>query len=342
MTVRYVVAGPTRHGVVRHALQLGASDPFLTQTMVRVPSEVSGQEPPGLREAVPPGSTAFLHVTDRLFGPSPEDAAATIRALADGRTLALSLHDVPQVSEGDEWYRRRRAAYAEFAEVATQLVVASEFERALLAACIDDPEDVDAVMQKTTVAPLPLETAGSRHPVPHGASAEIAVLGYLYPGKGVEDVIDAAATMAADGRVVSVVNYGAAAEGHEDLVGQLQDRAGRSGVGFRVTGYLEDDELALALAGAGVPVAPHRHISASGSVNSWIAAGRRPIVRRGGYSVEVAERLPGALVLADSLHDAITAAVDDPGSTRLDPTTWVGPTWAQAARQHAHILRGLS
>ena len=26
MTVRYVVAGPTRHGVVRHALRLGASD----------------------------------------------------------------------------------------------------------------------------------------------------------------------------------------------------------------------------------------------------------------------------------------------------------------------------
>ena len=54
-----------------------------------------------------------------------------------------------------------------------------------------------------------------------------------------------------------------------------------------------------------------------------------------------AERLPGALVLADSLHDAITAAVDDPGSTRLDPATRVGPTWAQAARMHADILRSL-
>jgi hypothetical protein len=139
-----------------------------------------------------------------------------------------------------------------------------------------------------------------------------------------------------------VVNSGAAAQGHEDLEARLLDRAGRSGVVFRVTGFIEDDELAAALAGAGVPVAPHRHISASGSVNSWIAAGRRPIVRRGGYSVEVAERLPGALVLADSLHDAISAAVDDPGSTRLDPTTRVGPTWAQAATVHADILRRLS
>jgi glycosyltransferase involved in cell wall biosynthesis len=342
MTVRYVVAGPTRHGVVRHALRLGASDPFLSRALVRVPSEVSGHEPPGLRDALPPGSTVFLHVTDRLFGTSPEEAAATVRALAAGSTLALSLHDVPQASEGKEWYQRRRDAYAEFASAATQLVVASEFEKALLAACVDDPEGAGAVMRKTTVVPLPLETAASRHPVPDGASAEIAVLGYLYPGKGVEDVIDAAATMAACGRVVSVVNYGAAAEGHEDLVGQLRDRARRAGVCFRVTGYLGDDELAVALAGAGVPVAPHRHISASGSVNSWIAAGRRPIVRRGGYSVEVADRLPGALVLADSLHDAITAAVDDPGSTRLDPATRVGPTWAQAAQIHADILRGLS
>ena len=342
MTVRYVVAGPTRHGVVRHALHLGASDPFLSQTLVRVPAEVSGHEPPGLRDAVPPGSTALLHVTDRLFGASPEGAAATVRALAAGSTLALSLHDVPQVSEGEEWYRRRRGAYAEFVSVATQLVVASEFEKALLAACVNDADDVEAVMRKTTVVPLPLETAALRHPVQGGDAAEIAILGYLYPGKGVEDVIDAAATMAADGRVVSVVNFGAAAEGHEDLVGHLEARAGRAGVGFRVTGYLEDDELAEALAGAGVPVAPHRHISASGSVNSWIAAGRRPIVRRGGYSVEVHERLPGALVLADSLREAITAAVDDPGSTHLDPATRVGPTWAQAAVAHADILRGLS
>ena len=55
-----------------------------------------------------------------------------------------------------------------------------------------------------------------------------------------------------------------------------------------------------------------------------------------------ANRLPGALVLANSLHDAITAAVDDPGSTRLDPATRVGPTWAKAATMHAVILRGLS
>ena len=71
MTVRYVVGGPTRHGVVRHALRLGASDPFLSQALVRVPSEVSGHEPPGLRDALPPGSTAFLHVTDRLFEDQP-------------------------------------------------------------------------------------------------------------------------------------------------------------------------------------------------------------------------------------------------------------------------------
>ena len=229
MTVRYVVAGPTRHGVVRHALRLGASDPFLSRALVRVPSEVSGHEPPGLRDALPPGSTAFLHVTDRLFGTSPEEAAATVRALAVGSTLALSLHDVPQASEGKEWYQRRRDAYAEFVSAATQLVVASEFEKGLLAACVDDPESVAAVMRKTTVVPLPLETGGSRHPVPDGDSAEIAVLGYLYPGKGVEDVIDAAASMAADGRVVSVVNYGAAAEGHEDLVGQLGTEPGGPG-----------------------------------------------------------------------------------------------------------------
>lgn len=341
MTLRYVVVGPERHGVVQHALRLAEADPRLAEAMVRVPAEVSGHTPAGLGAAVPAGSTAMLHVTDRLFGSSPEEAASVLRPLARGSRLALSLHDIPQPAEGVDWYRRRRAAYAEFASLAARVMVASEFEKGLLAACLNVDADRARVLSSVAVVPLPIEVDAWPATRGVGSADEIAVLGYLYPGKGVEDVIDAAAVLAGQGIEMTVTNLGSAAEGHEALVTELADRAARVGVRFRVTGYLPDDELSQALSGAVVPVAPHRHISASGSLNRWVAAGRRPIVRRSGYAAEHERRLPGTIVLTDSLVDGIRAALDDAGSTWLADSTRVGPTWAKAAGRHARILERL-
>ena len=45
-----------------------------------------------------------------------------------------------------------------------------------------------------------------------------------------------------------------------------------------------------------VPLAPHTHVSASGSINSWIAAGRRPLVPAGRYVSELDRRLPGSVL----------------------------------------------
>ncbi|MEO8830464.1 hypothetical protein [Lapillicoccus sp.] len=341
MTGRHVVVGPARHGVVLHATRLAAAHPALEAATLIVPAETSGRTPAGLGDAVPPGSTAFLHVTDRLFGSDPEQSAQVIRELGSRAVLGLSLHDVPQPAEGEQWYLRRRAAYREFALLATVLVVASNFEKTLLLACLDPGDDAQTVAERTRVIPLPVERLRSAGPRVHTEGSDVAVLGYLYPGKGLEDVIDAAARLRSRSRRVTVTNYGAAAQGHSDLVGELTARARSVGVEFLVTGYLTDGELAQALGSAGVPVAPHRHISASGSLNTWAAAGRRPIVRRGGYADELDARLPGAVVLADSLEVAIEDALDDPGSTWLQPSTVLGPTWTDAAEAHLRAMAEL-
>jgi len=331
----YLVVGPDRHGVVQHALRLAGSAPVLADALVRAPSV----------SAVSPCGPVLVHVTDRLFGRSPEEAADRVVALAETATLCVSLHDVPQAGEGAAWSARRRTAYGRIAAAATHLIVASESERLLLAACVDG--DPTALAARTSVIPLPVEegpaTAGRRADGrPRGespASVDIGVLGFLYPGKGVEELIDAAAGLAG---AVGVTNYGAAAAGHEDLVGALRARADRAGVPFRVTGYLSERDLRTALRRSDIPVAPHRHVSASGSINTWLECGRRPLVADGPYTRELAQRLPGAVTLTTDLRAGLSRARDEPDSTWLGPEVRLGPSWAEAAHAHARILAGLA
>lgn len=343
---RYLVVGPPRHGVVVHALRLAAADDRLGRALVRLDSP-AGSEPRGLDDAVLPGAAVLVQVTDRLLGPTPEHAATVVERLATRARLGLVLHDVPQPAEGGDWYARRRVVYARLVASAARIVVASGSEADTLAADTTDPGEV---RRRTVVVPLPVERsagagsapdAGPVAPDPVDAGADLAVLGFLYPGKGVEDAIDVAAALTTPGRPVSVTNYGAAAEGHADHVGALERYAADRGVRFRVTGYLTDDALRRVVLAADVPLAPHRHISASGSVNTWLEHGRRPVVRSSPYVVELARRLPGSVTPADDLHAAVVAALADPGSTRLAPGVVVGPSWAEAAAAHVEVLEAL-
>ncbi len=148
------------------------------------------------------------------------------------------------------------------------------------------------------------------------------MLGWVYPGKGHAEVVRACA-----GLPVTVRALGEVSGGHDDLVPELAELAAGLGVGFEVTGWLDDDELAAHLDAVAVPVAAHRHVSASGSMNSWIAARRRPLVMAGTYAHEMAQLRPGTLTpVADGdLARAVAAALADPGSTRLGPSVDTAP-----------------
>lgn len=307
--VTVVVAGPAEHGVVRHGLELAdaAGVPVLHfADAAELDAAVAGDTLP---EAI------HVSFTDALFG-GTAGAPDRIRRLARGRTLWLGLHDVPQEGEGADRVARRRACYAEVTAAADGVVVNSRHE----ASCLGAGTSPHVIPLPVPVLPQPA--------VPPGA--DIAVFGFLYPGKGVGDVIDAAAGHPG----LRVVNIGGVSEGHGDLAAELAARATAAGVDFHVTGHVPDDEVPALLAAAGVPVVAHRHISASGSLNSWLGAGRRPIAVDGPYVREIAERWPGHLTVVDrgGLADAIRAALADPGSTRAPgPVAW---GWADVARAH--------
>lgn len=345
----YVVVGPARHGVVAHALRLADASPRLSRALVRV--EHSDDEMPGrLADLLGGVDGALLQVTDRLFGADAGAAADVLVRLAGVAPLAVVLHDVPQPGEGEGRLERRRSAYGRIAVAARHVVVSSEHERALLSACVTDAHDRERLLARTTVLPLPVERAADLDsatgadglvPLAHSAAHDIGVLGFVYPGKGVDDVIDAAAVLRRRGHDVGVTNYGAAADGHADVVDTLHRRADAVGVPFAVTGYLPEPDLVRALQRTDVPTAAHRHISASGSVGTWLSVGRRAVVTRGAWVAELEQRHPGSVVIVDSLVDGLEPALRHPDRTRLATGVRRGASWADTAAAHVLVLEAL-
>ena len=358
--VHVLAVGPADHGVVKHGLELAAAAgaPVLRFDDAAELDAALATD----REGVSPLPGA-IHVafTDALFG-GPAEAPRRIRELARGRRLWLGLHDVPQEGEGAERLARRRACYAAACDggipgdgAIEGTVVNSDHEKRCLAAA--------GVADSPVVIPLPIpdmRETDSHGTDPNGhrdttagidraaavdapgtviggtGTPVIGVFGFLYPGKGVEDVIDAAAALTSP---VEVVNIGGVSDGHEHMVDDLTARARDAGVGFRVTGHIADADLPGALAAVDVPVTAHRHISASGSLNSWLGVGRRPIAVAGDYVAETAARWPGHLYVVDrgNLAGAIADALADPASTWADaPVEW---SWADVAAAHREAWR---
>jgi hypothetical protein len=295
---------------------------------------------------------AHLLFPARLWGPSPSAAADVVEHLADTTALTVTLHDLPQPSDGERNLRRRGEAYGRVVAAARGVVVNSEHERALLREWVGFDGPVEVI-------PLPVD----RHPSPTGRTrsagrpapdGDVAVIGFFYPGKGHAEVVAAVAGLAAarpdaagdrdnsgatrpDADATGVVALGRASSGHEAELQQLVDEAAALGVPFGATGYLDDATLLDRARRASVPVAAHQHVSASGSIATWIAAGRRPLVPDTRYSREMAALRPGTLTLYPDggLAAAIATALADPASTWLDDDARTLPGLDEVADAYA-------
>lgn len=304
-----IALGPPAHGVTRFAVECAqaAGAPLLEVADVA--------ELPASLAALPdhrPPQPVHLHVTDPLFGPTPEDAAAVIEHLARDRPVAVTLHDVPQPAEGGERCRRRGRGYQRIAAVAGLVVVSSEHERTL---CADAGIEVDAVI------PLPVPAlAVPERLVPDARS--VGVFGFLHPGKAVDVVAEAVAHLAAAGdEQVTLRLVGQPADGHEEYVRAALGTVRAAGGRAEMTGRVDDDELARSLGEVTVPVALFRNVSASGSLNTWAAAGRRPVTTDSAYTREIEHDRPGSLLLAEEadLAGQLRRLLDDPAVTRREP-----------------------
>ncbi len=316
------VGGPPRHGVVRYSRDLARVALASTVPTIVVES----------LDALVPGRPTHLHFTDRLFGESPDRAATAFEELAAIVPLAVTLHDVPQASDGAGNLARRADCYRRVTAAARGVVCNSSHELAFL-------DDLGIVETDPRPQVIPLGAPPvSRAPREDAFDSVVALVGFVYPGKGHREVVEAVARLrgGVDGGL-DVVALGAASAGHDADVVALADHAARLGVSFTTTGFLPDDELLDRCARAAVPIAAHQHVSASGSILAWLAAGRRPLVVDSRYSREMAGLRPGTLTVyaPDGMDAAITAALDDPGSTLLPPTCRTAPHLTESFAAYA-------
>ncbi|WP_423922516.1 hypothetical protein ACPEEZ_02895 [Frigoribacterium sp. 2-23] len=352
-TPSLIVAGPAGHGVSDYARDL-ADRVVALDPSTRVARTDGLDQLTAALAAVP---RAHLNVTDKILGTSPEDAAENLERLAASTPLTLTLHDLPQTSDGERNLPRRRAAYARFVAAAHGVVVSSEHEGALFEQFL---ATVDPALPRPRVIPLgtrpgaPFDGSGTgrRHDgtadTPAAATLTVVIAGFVYPGKGHVDAIEAAGLL---GRRLGeaaphlrVLALGAASRGHDDDVDRLREHAARLGVAFEITGHLDDDAYERAFRQPGVPLVAHRHFSASRSLLDWAEQGRRALVIDGRYTREAAALRPGTIELYDGddpavLADHLDRAWRDPRTTRLAAGTTLAPTLDDVAAEHVRWWR---
>ena len=356
-SVRYVVLGPEEHGVTRHAEALAKA---VAGQIVRLPGENPVAELTGLFETPTSGSSSnnvsdsagvHLHVTDHLLGRDAETIEKSIAALRAAKApIHLTLHDIPQPGEGAERCARRSRIYADLVALAETVQVCSEHEKALLRNAIG------ADAERAHVVRLPVDVAGEGEgdgavgdsidapASPDSDTAQhrnnrptVAALGFIHPGKHPEQLIDLAAGIGGAARFI-----GGPSEGHETAVDDVVAYGAQRGVDVSITGYLSDEEMDREIAHADIPVAAYRHISASGSIGRWVAAGRRPIVLNEPWAREFAGHAPWALTVVDSneLADAVARAAADPSSTWTSGAREGLLSTEQAARAQEAVIVG--
>lgn len=282
MMPTHLIVGPASHGVTRYALDLAAA---LDAPVIR--EETVGSAP--LPE--------FVHVafTDHLFGDSPAAAVdALLDRVGDSR-VSVSFHDIPQPEEGRERFERRAAAYQRLAAAADVAVVNSEHE----ARFFDAP---------VSMIRLPIPTIDSPYDPEPGT---VGILGFLYPGKGHEQLIEVLR-----GTGYQLRFLGSVSSGHEDWARSLEADAD-------ITGWLSDADLAAEMGRIQVPVCAHRHFSASGSLMTWLGAGRHVLASDSDYTREIDAWLPGRITRVEpgawrAAVDAFAAAPPPP----LDPPAY--------------------
>ena len=343
--------GPDDNGIPRVARQLADAATDLGFAGV-VLHETDPTRMTELVDRLPPTARLLhLHVNDWLFADALTDPDSAVTALvqhlrARRIRLAVTLHDLPQLSDGHALYQRRSNTYRRIVGAAAGVVVSSEHERVLLSealtdAATDRSSRPAAGPVPVGVIPLPIDPMlPALEALEPNEPSTVGIFGYLYPGKGHREVLEELVGMDPP---LDVVAVGRASDRHTELVGELTAVADRSGISFRCTGYVPDADLPQQLRQVTVPLAPHTHVSASGSINSWIAAGRRPLVPAGRYVAELEQRLPGAVWIYQSgeLRRNLEHALAHPELTWLPTGLDVGPTTPMVAARYLEWLRQL-
>jgi hypothetical protein len=344
-----LIVGPAGHGVAAYAADVASALRTLdARTGVAHAEKVT--DAIGIADGA---SRVHLHVTDRLLGRSPEEAAEHVERLAASTHLTLTVHDVPQTSDGTP-LPRRISAYSRFLAAAHATAVNSRHEQRLVEEFLPNapvPHAIPLGSRRAVSPPVPRACGERDADESSSRSLVVLIAGYVYPGKGhaqaIEATADAAGSLRAAGEAVGDVvvrAIGRASAGHESDVAVLRADAERRGVRFEVTDFLPDDVFAARISEDGIPLAAHAHVSASRSMLDWVEAGRRPLVVASRYAEEMRLLRPGTIALYEPsrLASRLIEAWQEPARTWLKPGLRLTPTLVDAAEDYLTWWAGAS
>ncbi len=284
--VTHLIAGPDHHGVTAYALRLAEQTGGAVLRVGR-DGPVTDAE---LADLTTPPGPVHATFTDHLWGTDPDDAAARVLGLRTDRLghprqVSVSLHDIPQPQEGEDRFARRARAYRRLVDGVDLAVTNSRHEAAFF-------DGVGGALVEVIHLPLPAPPGDVGDVGGAGPTPLVGMLGFIYPGKGHDEIIRSLA-----GTGLPLQALGGFSAGHENMAQQLGGLAADHGVEFSATGYLPEEDLHQRMRRVGVPVCAHRHYSASGSLMEWLALGRRVLVSDSPYTREMAQLWPEHVVI---------------------------------------------
>lgn len=155
---------------------------------------------------------------------------------------------------------------------AGRLVVCSEQERVTLQSAVASPH-VRVIPHFVEERPILPSSDDARRKLGLEGFRIVTLLGYIHPRKGHRLALEAFARLPAE---FVLVFAGDAPRGGEQFLQRLLARAQELGIRdrVRVTGYLDEDTLDDYIAATHVPVCPFSAVAGSGSMSTWISAGR--------------------------------------------------------------------
>jgi glycosyltransferase involved in cell wall biosynthesis len=238
------------------------------------------------------------------------------------RPLIVSLHDVfPREGLRERWLAAEVLALRLVGRSASRIVVHSEEEIGRLEGIVPTSR-VRVIPHFVEEREFALTRAAAREQLGVEGKRVVTLLGFIYGRKGHKILVEAIPALAPDVQVV----YAGGPIAHKEKVLQSVERRKMEldlGERLRITGYLSEEDLEAWVAATDLAVLPFKDISASGSLSTWIAAGK-PILASDlpGFR-EYDTRVPGSLSLfspieSEALAQAISAqlATDLP---EIDP-----------------------
>lgn len=208
--------------------------------------------------------------------------------------LVVTLHDVfDRLGVRQRYLQPEVWGLRQLGRTADRIVVHSQIEVERLRGIVP-LEKVQVIPHFVERRELALTPEEARAKLGLGDHKLVTLLGFVYGRKGHRYAVEAVPYMP-DGAIM--VYAGGPIEGRTFVYDQALQKAEELGLGdrFRITGYLSDEEMETWIAATHLAILPFTDLSASGSMSSWISAGKPMLVSDLPGTREYARRVPGAL-----------------------------------------------